>query len=60
MVKGKTISEALRIQAEDISTSLDLHETGFGAWFTRTLVEAINNYNIYKSAPWKRMYEKKY
>lgn len=60
MVKGKTISEALRIQAEDISASLDLPETGFGAWFKRALIEAINNYNIYKSTPWKRMYEQKY
>jgi len=60
MVKGKTIREALWIQPEAISASLDLPETGYGAWFKRALVEAINNYNIYKSAPWKKMYEQKH
>ena len=59
MVKQKTIREALWIQPEDISASLDLPETGFGAWFKGALVEAINNYNIYKSAPWKKIYEQK-
>lgn len=60
MVKGKTIREALCIRPEDISASLDLPETGFGAWVKRALVEAINNYNAYKSAPWKKIYEQKY
>lgn len=60
MVKGKTMREALWIQPEYISASLDLPETGYGAWFKRALVEAINDYNIYKSAPWKKMYEQKY
>ena len=60
MVKGKTIREALWIRPEDISASLDLPETGFGAWVKGALVGAINNYNIYRSAPWKRMYEQKY
>ena len=60
MVKGKTIRESLWIQPEDVSASLDLPETGFGAWFKGALVEAINDYNIYKSAPWKKMYEQKY
>jgi NifU-like protein involved in Fe-S cluster formation len=57
MVKGKTIREALWIRPEAISASLDLPETGFGAWVKRALVEAINNYNTYKSAPWKKIYE---
>ena len=60
IVKGKTIRESLWIQPEDVSASLDLPETGFGAWFKGALVEAIHDYNIYKSAPWKKMYEQKY
>ena len=59
-MKGKTIRESLWIQPEDVSASLDLPETGFGAWFKGALVEAINDYNIYKSAPWKKIYEQKY
>lgn len=59
IVKGKTIREALWIQAEDVSANLGLPETGFGAWFKGALVEAIDDYNIYKSAPWKKMYEQK-
>ncbi|MFP4640821.1 MAG: iron-sulfur cluster assembly scaffold protein [Dehalococcoidia bacterium] len=57
MVKGKTIQQALAIQPKDISGALGLPETGFGAWFKRGLVEAINNYNAYKLSPWKRTYE---
>ena len=60
MVKGKTTREALWIRPEDISASLDLPETGFGAWVKGALVQAIYNYNTYKSAPWKKIYEQKY
>ena len=60
MVKGKTIKEALWIRPEDISASLDLPETGYGAWFKGALVVAVNNYSTYRSAPWKRIYEQKY
>jgi NifU-like protein involved in Fe-S cluster formation len=59
MVKGKTIREALWIRPEEISASLDLPETGFGVWVKGALLEAINNYNIYKSAPWTKIYEQK-
>lgn len=60
MIKGKTIREALLIRPEDISGSLGLSETEYGSWFKKTLVEAINDYNVYKSAAWKRLYEKQY
>jgi len=60
MVKGITIREALWIRPEDISASLDLPETGYGAWFKGALLEAINNYNAYKSAPWKKIYGQKH
>ena len=58
MIKGKTISEALWIRPEDISRALDLPETGFGNWFKKALIEAINDYNTYRSAPWKKPYER--
>jgi len=58
MVKGKTVREILSIRPEDISASLNLPETGFGAWFKTTLIEAINSYLAYKSAPWRKMYER--
>jgi NifU-like protein involved in Fe-S cluster formation len=60
MVKGKTIREALLIRPEDISGSLGLSETEYGNWFKKTLLAAINDYNVYKSAAWKRLYENKY
>jgi NifU-like protein involved in Fe-S cluster formation len=60
MIKGKTIREVLLIRPEDISGSLGLSETEYGSWFKKTLVEAINDYNVYKSAAWKRLYEKQY
>lgn len=60
MIKGKTIREALVIRPEDISGSLDLSETEYGSWFKKTLLVAINDYNAYKSAAWKRLYENKY
>ncbi|HIH96211.1 MAG TPA: hypothetical protein HA348_01755, partial [Thermoplasmata archaeon] len=59
IVKQKTIREALWIQPEDISASLDLPETGYGAWFKKALIEAINDYDTYKSAPWRKIYEQK-
>ena len=58
MIKGKTISEALWIRPEDISRALDLPETGFGNWFKKALIEAINDYNRYRSAPFKKPYER--
>lgn len=60
MIKGKTIREALWIRPEDISGALDLSETEYGNWFRKTLVEAINDYNVYKAAPWKRLYQEKH
>jgi len=60
MIKGKTIREVLLIRPEDISGVLGLSETGYGNWFKKTLVVAINDYNIYKAAPWKRLYQEKY
>jgi len=60
MIKGKTIREALWIRPEDISRVLGLPETGYGNWFKKTLVEAINDYNSYKAAPWKRLYQQKH
>ncbi len=57
IVKGKTVQQALAIQPKDISEDLGLPETGFGTWFKRGLVEAINNYNAYKLSPWKRAYK---
>lgn len=58
-VKGKIIREALWIRPEDISSSLQLPETGYGDWFKKVLIEAINDYNVYRSAPWKKPYEKR-
>jgi len=60
MIKEKTIREALWISPEDISGILGLPETGYGNWFRKTLLEAINDYNIYKAAPWKRLYQEKH
>jgi NifU-like protein involved in Fe-S cluster formation len=57
VLKGKTIRDALWLQPEDISANLGLPETGFGAWYKAALVEAINTYNGYESAPWKKIYE---
>jgi nitrogen fixation NifU-like protein len=60
MIKGKTIREALWIRPEDISGVLGLSETGYGNWFLKTLVEAINDYNLYKATPWKRLYQERH
>ena len=48
VVKGKTIREALWLHPNDISATLGLPESGFGAWFKGALVEAINNYKVYE------------
>jgi len=58
MIKGKTLRETLWIRPEEVSRALDLPETGFGNWFKKTLIEAINEYNVYKSAPWKKPYQR--
>jgi hypothetical protein len=47
----------LWIRPEEISEALDLPETGYGDWFKKTLLEAANNYNVYKAAPWKKLYD---
>jgi hypothetical protein len=58
MVKGKTIREALWIRPQNISRALQRSETGYVDWFKKPLVEAINNYNVYRSAPWEKPYER--
>jgi nitrogen fixation NifU-like protein len=63
MVEGKTIGETLRISPDDILRALGGLPENFVHCATlaeMALKAAIRDYNAYKAAPWKRLYQQKY
>lgn len=62
MVKGKRITEALRISPDDILRALGGLPESFVHCATladTALKAAIRDYNAYKTSPWKRLYQQK-
>ncbi|MBE9502150.1 MAG: iron-sulfur cluster assembly scaffold protein [Chloroflexi bacterium] len=63
MVKGKRVTEALWISPDDILRALGGLPENFVHCATladTALKAAIRDYNIYKAAPWKRLYQQKH
>jgi len=63
MVEGRTIGGALKISSSDILEALKGLPENFvhcAALAETALKAAIRDYEAYKDAPWKRLYEKKY
>ena len=63
MVKGKRIIEALGVSSDDILRALGGLPENFVHCATlaeMALKAAIRDYNAYKAAPWKRLYQQKY
>lgn len=63
MAKGKRIVEALRISPDDILRALGGLPKNFAHCATladMALKAAIRDYNDYKAAPWKRLYQQKH
>jgi nitrogen fixation NifU-like protein len=63
MVENRTIREALKISSSDILKALGGLPENFvhcAALAETALKAAIRDYEAYKAAPWKRLYEKKY
>jgi nitrogen fixation NifU-like protein len=63
MIEGRTIREALRISSVDILRALGGLPENFvhcAALAETALKAAIRDYEAYKAAPWKRLYEQRY
>ena len=63
MVENRAIREALRISSSDILEALKGLPENFvhcAALAETALKAAIRDYEAYKAAPWKRLYERKY
>jgi nitrogen fixation NifU-like protein len=63
MIEGRTIGETLKISSSDILEALKGLPENFvhcAALAETALKAAIRDYEAYKAAPWKRLYERKY
>jgi nitrogen fixation NifU-like protein len=63
IARGKTIREALGISSDDILKALGGLPEAFvhcAALAEMALKAAIRDYKVYDTAPWKRLYERKY
>jgi nitrogen fixation NifU-like protein len=63
IVQGKTIREALGVSSDDILKALEGLPEAFvhcAALAEMALKAAIRDYKAYDTAPWKRLYERKY
>ena len=63
MMEGRTVIEALKTSSDDVLKALGGLPENFAhcaALAETALKAAIRDYEAYKAAPWKRLYERKY